>query len=670
MTDLGLIGLSLALAATSYSTLAFALGIRQRDDQLIATGRKSVHAATALLTLAILALIYALIARDFQTEYVANHTSRDLPLSYTLSVLWAGQQGSLLFCTWLLSIFASAVLLLHRRKQESFARYTSLIIAITEGLFLVLLIFVTNPFEKMDIVPTNGLGMNPLLQHPAMLWHAPLLYLGYVGFTVPFALAMGALISGHLRDPYLPRVRRWTLLSWLCLGLGTLIGVHWAYMKLGWESYWAWDSAERVSLMAWLMGSALVHSLIVQDQRQTMKLWNMALIILTFSLCIFGAFTTSIASTSSVHALAVSRIDSYFVAFLGVTLIGSVLLLLKRLPELRAKGKWGNPISRQSSLLLAIILLVVAALAILWGTLSPMTEEVNATLAAVYLNWRAALTLGPLILLMGICPFIRWRGSTVRSLRRGLLIPFISALIVAGSLLLLGLRHAFAILAFSICAFVLAGTLLQFYRGLRDRRGAAEENYLSAFVSMMRTQRRRYGGYIVHLGIVLIVIGVIGSSAYRIEEEAMLGPDASLTVGDYSLRYDEFAFYPAQGKDVAAATLSVFQGERQVDVLVPERHFHHRAQQYVSDVAIRTTLEEDLSVALIDWEGADPTIVLRVIVRPLLVWMWIGGAVLLLGTVIAIWPRPRKEILEERIEEEIMRLRQVREEIPKGESTL
>jgi cytochrome c-type biogenesis protein CcmF len=669
MTDLGFIWLSLTLAATTYSVFAFALGISQKDDRLLATGRKSVYAATALLSLAVLTLVYALYARDFQVEYVASHTSRDLPLPYTLSALWAGQQGSLLFCTWLLSVFASAVLLLHRRRQEPLSRYTSLVIAITEGFFLVLLIFVTNPFVQMGFMPADGLGMNPLLQSPAMLWHPPLLYLGYVGFTVPFALTMGALISGHLKDPYLPRVRRWGLLAWLCLGLGTLIGAQWAYVKPGWGSYWAWNAAESTSLMAWLMGTALVHSLMIQDQRRTMKLWNMALVILTFALCIFGALTTSSSIVSSVHALTVSRIGSYSLVFLGFVLVGSTLLLLRRLPELRAEGEWGDPISRQSSLLLAILLLVVATLAILLGTLFPLVSEAWVAPNSDFFNWSIALTLGPLILLMGVCPFIRWRGSTVRSLRRDLLIPFFSALVVAVSLLLLGLRHSLAILAFSICAFVAVGTLLHFYRGLCDRRQTSQENYLSAFVSMMRRQQRRYGGYIVHLGIVLIVIGVIGSSAYRVEEEARLKPGASLTVADYSLRYDDFAFYPTQGKDVAAATLSIFQGEGQVDLLVPERHFHHRAQQFVSEVAIRTTLKDDLYVALIDWEGADPTIVLRVIISPLMVWMWVGGAILLLGTVIAIWPSRHKEDLEERMEEEIMRVRQVGGETSRGEAT-
>lgn len=655
MTDLGLIWLWLALAATTYSIFALVLGIRQRHDQLIAAGRKSVHAATALLTAAILTLIYALLARDFQVEYVASYTSRDLSLPYTFSALWAGQQGSLLFWTWLLSIFASAVLLLDRQRQEPLSRYTSLVIAIIEALFLLLLIFVANPFWKMEFVPADGLGMNPSWQNPAMLWHPPILYLAYVGLTVPYALAMAPLISGHLGDQHIRRMRRWILFPWLCLGLGTFLGAQWAHTELGSGGDWVWDRAQNASLMAWLAGTALVHSLIIQERRGTMKHWNMALVVLTFALGIFG---TSIISgvMNSGYALA-----PYFPSFLSFILIGSTLLLLKRLPELKGQRDWGNLISRQSSLLLGIILLVVVTLAILLGSVLPLISEV--ALSSGYFNWGSVLTLGSLILLMGICPFTRWRGITMRSLIRDLRPPFISALASAVSLLLLGLRNPFAILAFSICAFVLVGTLLQFYRGLRARHRASQENYLSAFVFMMQRRRRRYGGYIVHLGIVVIVIGVIGSSAYRVEEQATLEPGRSLAIGDYSLRYDDFAFYPAQGKDVAAATLSIFQGETQVDVLVPERHFYHRIQEFVDEIAIRTTLKEDLYVTLVDWEGADPTITLRVIISPLVIWMWVGGAVLLLGTIIAIWLSRREEDLEERIEEEIMSLRQIGGEI-------
>lgn len=668
MTDLGFICLSLALATTVYSILAFALGVNKRENQLVAKSRKSVHATTALLSLAVLALIYALLVRDFQVEYVASYTSRDLPLAYTFSALWAGQQGSLLFWTWLLSLFASTVLLLHRRRQEPLSPYTSLVIAITEAFFLVLLIFLTNPFQKLDFIPTDGLGMNPLLQNPAMLWHPPILYLGYVGFTVPFAFTIGALISGRLGERYVHRLRRWILFPWLCLGLGTLLGAQWAYVELGWGGYWAWDPVENASLMPWLISTALIHSLMIQERRGTMKVWNMALIVLTFALCIFGTFITRSGVISSVHAFGVSRIGLFFLAFLCFILVGSALLLFRRRRELKAEREWESLISRQPYLLLGIVLWVAATVAILLGTLFPLLSGVTKiALTADYFNRSSVLILGPLILLMGICPFTRWRGGAPKDLMRDLLIPFICALVIAVLLLVLGLRDLFAVPAFSICTFVLLGTLFQFYRGLRARRRASKENYLSAFVSMIWRQRRRYGGYVVHIGIVLIVIGVIGSSAYKVEEQAVLEQGASLTIGDYSLRYDAFSFYPAQGKDVAAATLSIFRGGRHVGVLVPQRHFHHSTQQPVSEVAIRTTLKEDLYVALIGWEDTNSVILLQVIVSPLVVWIWIGGAVLLLGTVIAIWPRPRKDSLEERIEKEITRLRQAGGEIPQGD---
>jgi cytochrome c-type biogenesis protein CcmF len=659
MTDLGFICLSLALATTTYSVFAFALGGRQRYEQLTASGRKSLHAATGLLSLAVFSLTYALVARDFTVEYVASHTSRDLSLPYTIAGLFAGQQGSLLFWTWLLALFASAFLLRYRRRRDAFLPYTALIMASVQVFFLLVLVFFSNPFMKLDFVPPDGLGMNPLLQNPSMLWHPPILYLGYVGFTVPFALALGALISGRLDSRYLVALRGWTLFPWLCLGLGTLLGAQWAYVELGWGGYWAWDPVENASLMPWLTSTALVHSLMIQERRRTMKPWNVALVVLSFTLCIFGTFITRSGVLSSVHGFGASRIGLPFLAFLGLILIGSAVLLFRRLPELKAEREWGSTISRQSALLLSALLLLAATGAILLGTVFPVISgAVQVALTTDYFNWTSALILGPLVLLMGICPFTYWRGSTPRELIRDLVIPLVAGLVVIVSLLILGPRDLFAILAFSVCAFVIVAILLQFSRGLRSGRRTSGRNYLSVFASMMRRQRRRYGAYVVHLGIALVTIGVIGSSAYRIDEEAVLGPGDTVTIGSYSLRYDDFSYYPAEGKDVASVTLSVFQDGRAVGVLVPEKHFHRTAQQPVSEVSIRTTLREDLYVTLIGWEGDGPAIGLEVVISPLVVWMWIGGGVLLVGAAMAMWPVTRREDLQERIEDEILGLRQ------------
>lgn len=666
MSDLGFFTLSLALGTTTYSIVGLALGIRKRDGRLLEGGKRAIYASAAFLTVAVVALIYLLLARDFQVEYVASHTSRDLALSYTLSALWAGQEGSLLFWAWVLSIYATAVVLSGRHARNSLSSYSSLVVACVLAFFLVLVIFVNNPFQRLDFVPADGLGMNPLLQNPAMIWHPPIVYLGYVGFTVPFALTLAVLISGRLKDPYVPLVRRWTLVSWLCLGVGTVLGAQWAYVELGWGGYWAWDPVENASLLPWLTSTALIHSLMLRRGRGAIKLSHIVLVVATFALCIFGTFVTRSGMISSVHAFAVSRIGLYFLAFLIAVIVGSAVLTFRRRSGLKGEDGGESLISRPTALWVTIVLLVAAMAAILLGTLFPLVSDVlNVALTTDYFNLSSAVILGPLILLMGICPFTTWKGGDSRGLARRLLAPLIGALLTAASLLFLGLKDMFGVLAFSVCAFVTVGTLLQFYGGLRSRR-ASGANLPSAFVSLFRKQRRRYGGFVVHLGIVMITIGVVGSSVYKIEESITLDQGAAHTIGGYTLRYEEFSYLPSVGKDVATATLAVYEGDKQVAVLRPEKHFHHSSQQPVSEVAIRSTLKEDLYVALTGWEDASQRIALEVIVSPLVVWIWIGGGVLLVGAVVALWPARSPEVVEQSTELAMDQLRHS-EGTPTGE---
>jgi cytochrome c-type biogenesis protein CcmF len=643
MSDLGFLALSLGLGVTTYSIVSLALGIRKSDEGLAAAGKRAIYASAVFLSLAVLALIYLLLARDFQVEYVASHTSRDLPLPYTLSALWAGQEGSLLFWAWVLSLYATAVVFSARRVGRSLSSYSSLVTACVLAFFLVLVIFVNNPFHRLDFVPSDGLGMNPLLQNPAMIWHPPVVYLGYVGFTVPFALTLAVLLSGRLQDPYVSLVRRWTLVSWLCLGVGTVLGAQWAYVELGWGGYWGWDPVENASLLPWLTSTALIHSLMMRRGRGALKVSHIVLVVATFALCIFGTFVTRSGMISSVHAFAVSAIGLYFLAFMIVVVVGSAVLTLRRRSGLKGEDEGESLVSRPTALWLTIVLLIAAMVAILLGTLFPLVSDLlNVALTTDYFNLSSALILGPLILLMGICPFTTWKGGDSKGLAGRLLAPLVGALVTAVLLLFLGLRDVFGVVAFSVCGFVTVGTLVQFYGGLRSR-WAAGANPLSAFVSMFRKQGGRYGGYVVHLGIVMITIGVVGSSAYKIEESIALDPSAMRTVGGYTLRYEEFSYLPSVGKDVATATLAVYEGDKQVAVLRPEKHFHHSSQQPVSEVALRSTLKEDLYVALTGWEDASQRIALEVIVSPLVVWIWIGGVVLLLGAVIALWPARRRE---------------------------
>jgi cytochrome c-type biogenesis protein CcmF len=658
MSDVGFFALSLGLMTTTYSVVGLVLGIRQGEERLVASSRRAIYASTAFLTLAVLALVYVLVARDFQVEYVASHTSRDLALPYTLSAVWAGQEGSLLFWAWLLSIYASVGALTVRREGHNLAWYTSLVVGCVLAFFLVLVIFVNNPFQRLDFVPSDGLGMNPLLQNPAMIWHPPIVYLGYVGFTVPFALTIALLLSGRLEEPYVPLVRRWTLLPWLCLGVGTLMGAQWAYVELGWGGYWAWDPVENASLLPWLTSTALIHSLMVRRGRGALKVSHIALMVATFALCIFGTFVTRSGMISSVHAFAVSRIGLYFLAFMTLVILGAIVLTVRRRTDLRGEDGDQSLVSRASALWLAIVLLIAATAAILLGTLFPLVSDtLNVALTSDYFNLSSVVILGPLILLMGICPFTMWRGGSLRDLARQLLAPLIFGFLTAALLLILGLRDPLGLLAFSICSFVIVGTLMQFYQGLRSRRRTSGANVASAFFAMLRKQRGRYGGYVVHLGIVLITLGVVGSSVYKVEESVTLTPWAVAEVGGYSLQYEKFSYEPSVGKDVARATLIVYEGEREVGVLHPEKHFHHSSQQPVSEVAIRSTLKEDLYVALTGWDDATGEIGLEVIVSPLVVWMWIGGVVLLIGAVVAIWPTRSPDVVDQGIEQAVERLR-------------
>jgi cytochrome c-type biogenesis protein CcmF len=663
MGDLGFILLSVALATTAYACVGLALGARTADQRLVRSSKRGVYASTALVTLAVLALLYSLLARDFRLEYVASHTSRDLALPYTVSALWAGQEGSLLFWAWLLSIFASVIALGDRRRQNLLFSYASMVMAGTLAFFLMLLVVLANPFRTLGFVPADGLGMNPLLQNPAMLWHPPIIFLGYVGFTVPFAFTMAVLISGRLKESYVQWVRRWTLFPWLCLGVGTILGAQWAYVELGWGGYWAWDPVENASLLPWLTGTALVHSFMLRGTR--VRISHIALAVTSFALCIFGTFITRSGMIGSVHAFSVSSIGLYFLGFLAVVIAASVVLTIKRRAGLRSDEEATALVSRPSALLLTIVLLVAAAAAILIGTLFPLVSDVlNVALTSDYFNLSTAVIMGPLILVMGICPFTTWKGGSLRSLVRYLVVPVIGGVLTAVLLVLVGVREPFGVLAFSICSVVAITTVYQFFSGLRTGGRPSGSSWLSALASAMRRQSRRHGAYVVHLGIVFITLGVVGSSAYKTEEWVTLDPGASQTVGSYTLRYDEFSFQPALGKDVATVTLSVLQGPSQVGVLRPEKQFYHTTQQPVSEVAIRTTLRDDLYVALAGWEEDSEVIDLQVIVSPLQVWIWIGGAVLLLGAAIALWPARRGDSEDRQIEEAIEQLRQSPRERP------
>ncbi len=647
MADVGYIALLLALGASIYSALAFVFGLRRGYPELAASARNGIFVVFGLVSLAAVALIYALLTRDFRVEYVASYTSRDLSLIYTLSTFWAGNAGSLLLWGWLLSLFAIVVVIRNRGRNRELVSYASSIIMATEAFFLILMIFLTNPFKKLPFAPTDGMGLNPLLENPGMIFHPPILLAGYVALAIPFAFAMAALLSGRLGNDWIRSARRWTLLAWLLLGLGNLLGAQWAYVELGWGGYWAWDPVENAGLMPWLVATAFLHSVMIQRRRGMLKVWNMVLIILAFNLSIFGTFLTRSGVLSSVHTFAASAMGPFFLGFIGVALLGSLTLLFYRWEQLKGESELDSFVSRESTFLFNNLFLVGATFAIFVGTVFPVISEVvrgtKISVGAPFFNQVVGPIFVAVIVLMGICPLIGWRRASINNLVRNFLYPLVAALIVGVGLFFSGIREWYSLIAFSLCSFVLSTILSDWVRGVIARRRMRGENYAKAFFGLIWGNKPRYGGYIVHIAILLIAIGVVGSSFYKIEKEVALMPGESMTIGHYSLRYEGITEDITQSKLITTATLSVYNGEEFIGSMTPEKYLHRSYQQQVTEVAIRSTLLEDLYVILGD-SAEDGTTIFRVVVNPLVSWIWTGGMVLLLGGIIAFWPDRKERI--------------------------
>ncbi len=647
MIDLGYLALLLALVISVYAALAAFLGKRFNYPQFLASARNGVYAVGGLLTVVALALIYALVTHDFQVEYVASYTSLDLPLFYALSAFWAGQAGSLLLWAWLLALFSVIVVLQNRRDRGLLPYVISILMGI-EIFFLVLMTMTTNPLHRLDFVPSDGQGMNPLLQNPGMIFHPPATYLGYVGFAVPFAFAMAALISGRLDEVWIHTTRRWTLLSWLFLSIGIGLGAQWAYVELGWGGYWAWDPVENASLLPWLTGTAFLHSAMIQERRGMLKVWNLALVALTFLLSIFGTFITRSGIVESVHSFGVSTLGPYFLAFLGLVTVAFLFLLFDRLPSLRSENTLDSLLSRESTFLLNNLILLGAAFAIFWGTIFPLVSEAvtgnKVTVGAPFYNQVNGPIFLTLVLLVGVCPLISWRRASKENLLRNFSYPLVVGLAFAGFLFLSGVREWYALLSFAVCAFVMVTILSEFYRGLRARRRLYGENYFLALINLLRRNRRRYGGYIVHLGVVLLTIGVVGSTLYKAEIEAHLDPGERVSLKGYSLEFQGLSQYATRNRMVLAANLELYQGDRLLGTMAPERAFYRNTPEPTTEVDIRTTLKEDLYLILAG-VSEDGSATFKVIINPLVAWIWVGGMVLIGGTVIAVWPDPREERL-------------------------
>ncbi|MFH1169672.1 MAG: heme lyase CcmF/NrfE family subunit [Chloroflexota bacterium] len=645
MADIGNIALFLAMVAAVYAAIAFIFGKRNRHPALLQSARNSLFAVCGLVTLSAGIILFALFTHNFQLEYVASYSSREMSAAYLLSALWAGNSGSLLLWAWILSIAAAVAMLQKRDNGRELVPYAAAVMMVTQAFFLILLLWVSSPFQKVPFPPADGMGLNPLLENAGMIVHPPTLLAGYVLFTVPFAFAVAALLTRRLGDEWLTTAKKWALLAWLCLGVGNVIGAWWAYVELGWGGYWAWDPVENAGLMPWLVATAFLHSIMMQRRRGMLKVWNMLLIILTFNLAIFGTFLTRSGIIASVHTFGESALGPFFLTFIAISLLGPLALLFRRSEDLKSEAEMESLVSRESAFLLNNLLLVGAAFAVFLGTVFPVITEVlqgvKITVGPAFFNQVNAPIFLAVILLAGVCTLIGWRRASMVNLTRQFLWPFVVALILLAALIIAGIREAYAFIAFPVCAFVISSILYEWFRGTRARHRTRHENYLKAFWTLLGANRSRYGGYIIHIAIILITIGVVGSSLYSSEKDATLKAGESMTIGKYTLTYDKIDQSQTQSKTVVVATLSVYNHGTLIGRLNPEKYLQKNFDQAVTEVAIRSTPLEDLYVILVGWDDAGNT-TFKVLINPLVSWIWFGGAALLLGGLIAFWPERRK----------------------------
>jgi cytochrome c-type biogenesis protein CcmF len=658
--DGGNLALLLAFAVAVYSATASLLGVRRGLPELAASARNGVVVVAALLTLTSCALLHGLLSHDFELRYVYEHSSRAMPEAALVTSFWGGQQGSLMLWAWGLSLLSLVVVLRHGTTRWSSGRFAAdsvaailpYVIAVllgVEAFFLFILGFVASPFERLTFVPPDGRGLNPLLMDPGMRIHPPLLLTGYMSFTVPFAFAIAALAAGWVGRDWLRAARGWMLLAWTVQGCGLLMGAWWAYHVLGWGGYWGWDPVENVALLPWLTATAFLHTIMVQERRGMLKTWTLALAIITFALAIFGTFVVRSGVLTSVHSFAQSTIGPYFFGFLGAVLIGATALLLYRVPRLRTEGSFDTLLSRESAFLLNNLLLVGLAATVFWGTVFPLVSEAaRGTKVAVGPPFYQQVT-GPLLvallLLMGAGPLLAWRYTSRPGLVRSLAGPAAVGALVGLALLGLGIEQGLAAVGAGAGAFVVAAVAVEVWRGVRSRQRSGQ-GPLGAAATLVARNRRRYGGYVVHLAMVLIAVGVIGSG-HQVERTVSLGPGEAATVGRYTLRSGGVAGYQEPGFQAAFARLQLEgpAGER-LAVLEPDRRaYRNWEQQPVSGIAIHTTWPwlDDVYVVLVQTEAGNRA-TFHVFVNPLVLCIWAGGWLFLLGTVIAAWPEARPQV--------------------------
>ena len=708
MVALGAVSLVLALLA-ALAAGGLALAGTRGDRRLVDSSRRAVYALCALLTICVVVLEAAFLRSDFSVELVADHSSTTTPTFYKLTALWSSQGGSLMLWAWVLSIASSIVLFLTRTKHREIVPWATAVLAGLAVFFCGLMLFGANPFARLDPAPVEGAGLNPLLRHPAMMIHPPMLYSGYVAFSIPFAFAIGALIARRLDASWIRSTRRFALVAWILLGIGILLGARWSYSELGWGGYWGWDPVENASLMPWLTGTAFLHSIMVQERRGMLKVWNVSLIVGTFTLALVGTFLVRSGVLESIHAFGASTVGGPLLALIAVVLVGSTLLIVSRLDELRSPRRIDSLLSREAVFLVNNLLLVGLAAVIFWGTFFPLIAEAvtgeRSSLAAPWFNRYTAPLAILLVLFTGIGPLLAWRRLSVSAAVRVFAVPAAVAAVAAAALALAtdALDEPPALAMFSLCAFTLGALAQEFIRGAAARRALTGDSFGSALVAMVSRNRRRYGGYIVHAGIAILFIAVAASSSFQTSRDLRLRPGDSATVGDFELTYvrptrsinteeqrltfgaivsvtrdgEPFAtlnpsrnYYSSGGMGSTGPVRGFFEGEATSEVgrregaggdlwaaMQPDLQeldpLIDRGDERLAAFARNLPMDEpEAQAGLATLQGqviraiADsylsepPAANFRVNVNPLVIWIWVGGAIAVVGALLAVWPAP------------------------------
>ena len=656
--------LLLTFIVALYGAGAAIYGGRNHLDNWIESARKAQLLTFPLILLVAGTLEYLLLTGDYQVQFIYNVTSSSMPFYLRMTALWGGQSGSLVFWSLLMSTFTFAVTLRKWERDREFLPWVIAVCMITLAFFVGLALFSENPFVRVwqvggtqvvsmfappggvGVFPADGNGLNPLLRHPGMIIHPPMLYTGFVSFVIPFAFAIAALITGRTDDRWIRITRRWMLVGWLFLSMGLVLGMRWAYDVLGWGGYWGWDPVEIAALMPWLSSTAFLHSVMIQEKRGLFKRWNLVLILITYSLVIYGTFLTRSGVLSSVHAFAQSSVGPLFFGFIGLTFVISLALLLYRWNSLRSdeNSKMTSLLSRESFFLLNNLLFMGILAVCFWGVNYPLISELftgqKVTVGPPFFEGATGPLFGGLLLLMGIAPLSAWGHSTGKTLGKALWKPTIVSLAVVIFALAVGVTSPIALIAFWLCGFVAAVTLYEYIRAVWARHRATRENLAVALWHLAGKNRRRYGGYIIHLGVVLMALGVIGINMFQTSTQGTIAQGQSLTLGAYTITYKDFAQWDTNdGRNIARAVLAVSKNGQPVGEIYPRRDFFYESQQPMTIPGMRSTMEDDLYVVLVDWQDISSNgATFKVFHNPLVSWLWTGAFVFILGTLVAAWP--------------------------------